>query len=1244
MSQFNPNMSKEQLVSDFRAVDPSYNSMSDDLAYKMITRKFPQYKLNLENQQYKPNDESGIVDKLGDVWKDGYNRSLQGMVYEITQGKKKYDLGNYHPGLVSDIAAGVASFFQPLDFATTVAGGGLGGAATKAVATKYVTKKLIQNGAKPQVASRAARIAVKSNALAKTATSSAGGAGALGLYSGAGEALNEYISDGTVTPGKVVKAGAKGAVLGGMTGATNAFLTQKGVGVIGRTLAETGEFAVVAPALEGRTPTTEDWIHAGGMILGIKGVNVVAKTGLKKLNEFRKDATKQEITYETAPKELNLDVEAGKVAKDSYASELYNNIYTDRKGKREVKIQSFNRDKGEYQLKFLDTNEISLVDRDVFSTYYRRKENVNISPKELRNKRESEVRKLEKELNHSTEQKETNRGLNRASKGEQQIPKKLRENTNSELVNLRDKLVVEKYTKKALDDMEKNGIPMQKARYSIFLDQMLPAPVNKLLDILRPARNQGTVSPVRRMYVAKVDQFVVDQRRTLSETYDLMSNFGFNSTKPTREQAQRLSQAMGVSEANAKSKYWELLSDAVEQGVDIQETRSYRQMSDFLFNRARESGVDVGYLQNYIPRILKQGVAEKIFADIYKISEFVSRETARSGEDMLVKNLKDDYIDLIIQAMNNPESFAKNRKGEANFLNRVIRNAVPSLSKETREAYDSIIEGVKRRDKLEELSPFKAMALMGRLTYGEVFKLDGNLEKARTYELPKSFYERDIRKLLGIYSSNVARRSAEVKSFGSKGEIYENLLKNASVDDVPIMRELHNHVMGTIGYNRRYNLNPGIKDFMQKVMEWETSTKIALGTATAMNLSQFAISSALSAGYWRFTKGTYKYMTDKKFRQQVDASGGNLYKYINEMMGISQQSDISKKVVGRLTDISQFNRINSINNILAAASARVLIDDLVAITSGKRGIGLGRLGSKKWAKSTLNKMGIDHNQIKKGKLPNSTVINAMGRFAVKTQLQKDILADPLVLNRPILKPFLQFKSFGLRQYNFISDTLKFDLAHGNFMPLLRLAAGGMATGAVAIKAKELMKQLASGEKDYDPATFFETDGSEIVENVAAIGAFGFLGDFLMAGLEEGRSVSNALFFFASPPFMSDIEELGKFISALERDYKNYQGDFIKRVPSRALRMTGSPLLKDVAKRIETKGMKLDRIKFLRGRRKSAIIDSVINAGTQEAYQKALEDIKNWNSTYPMFPILVTDIDYKAIIKRKMQKAKKRKQV
>ena len=55
MSQFNPNMTKAELVNRFRDVNPSYNSMTDDTAYRMIIRKFPQYKLNEELEfEYKP--------------------------------------------------------------------------------------------------------------------------------------------------------------------------------------------------------------------------------------------------------------------------------------------------------------------------------------------------------------------------------------------------------------------------------------------------------------------------------------------------------------------------------------------------------------------------------------------------------------------------------------------------------------------------------------------------------------------------------------------------------------------------------------------------------------------------------------------------------------------------------------------------------------------------------------------------------------------------------------------------------------------------------------------------------------------------------------------------------------------------------------------------------------------------------------------------------------------------------------
>ena len=148
MSQFDPNMTVEQLVNDFRAVDPRYNNMSDELAYKVITRKFPQYKLESQQSEYNPNDESGIIDQLGTIWKDGYNRSLQGMSEAIATGKEQvYDLGDYHPGIIADIAAGVASFFTPLDFATTAAGGGLGGilanTAGKQTLKKFVFKKLV---------------------------------------------------------------------------------------------------------------------------------------------------------------------------------------------------------------------------------------------------------------------------------------------------------------------------------------------------------------------------------------------------------------------------------------------------------------------------------------------------------------------------------------------------------------------------------------------------------------------------------------------------------------------------------------------------------------------------------------------------------------------------------------------------------------------------------------------------------------------------------------------------------------------------------------------------------------------------------------------------------------------------------------------------------------------------------------------------------------------------------------------
>ena len=1245
MAQFSPDMSKEELVNQFSNKNNFFNEMSTEEAYTKIVNQYPQYKLNSEESKYAPatKRKTNLWDSLPSPIRKGYNDSIQGMSYEMATGNKRFDISDYDPGVINDLGAGVASFFAPLDFATTVIGGGLGGAATKALVRKYVFKKLVKNGALKTTAGRAA---IKASEFAATSGS---GAGALGLYSGAADTIQQKITDGTIDVGKVVKTSAKGALLGGMTGFTNAFLTQKGANVLTKTASEVFVFGAGAPILEGKVPSPQDFVHAGGMILGIKGVNKVATTGYQKIKKFSQDVKKAEFNYEIIPEGTEGRKELYKASSETEAiarlsGEKGEKVWTDwETGKRGVVVSESPKS---YQFKPFGEKTIS-VNRDRFANFFRSTSKTELSPKEVSTTRKSDIRAMEKELGHNSKVKETNRAL---LIEKTDVKKKISLDSMSEdgLIKLRDKHKLEMYTKESLKNFEKIGIRMVKPRVSMFMDKILPEKINKLFDVVRPAKNQGSVDQVRRAYVGLADTFFTDSRRVVAQSHDLMQRGGFLADKPSSSQVNKLAEKLNISPIEVSKNYWEYLSDAVEKGIELPETIQYRSITDYLFNTAKQSGVDVsGYFDKYIPKILKENVAEEIFADIEGLAKIIFPKSKLSKDEKVREKLStyQDITDLLLQAKDNPDAFIKNNKSAATFLNGIIKGQMNKFkSEKTKQGMTSLIE------EGGELAYFKAMTKLQKLTYGELFRIDGNIEKKRTVNLPNNFYERDIRKLLGIYSSNVARRSAEVKNFGRKGELANVLIDKANKNDAEIIRELHHHVMGDIAYKRAYNFNPSVKNFLQKAVEWETATKIGLGTASAMNLSQFTISSALSAGYWRFGKGAYKYYTDKEFRRQVDASGADLYKYVNELMEISAQSALSKKLVMKLTDISQFNRINSYNNILAAASARVFVDDLVAVVSGKRNIlNPGQMGSKKWAKATLIKMGVDPSQIKKGKVEESTMLNVLAKFATDTQLQKNVLNDPIVLNRPTWKPFLQFKGFGYRQYNFIKETLTHDAVHYNFLPMLRLAGAGFATGAISLKAKEYMKYILSGEESYDPAKFLEADGKEIIENIAAVGAFGYIGDFMMSALDEGKTTSKALQFLATPAFVSDIDNfLNHFLPSVENDYKNYRGDFIKRLPARTLKLTGAPVFKDLVKRDwlfgETKGMKKDRLTFLRGRRKSSILDMLVKSETKKSYDQAFEDMLNWNKAYPNYPLTYTDIDINAVHKRKLQKWEKRKDI
>ena len=80
-----------------------------------------------------PEDKQNFFDSLPLVFKQAYNQSIGGMMYEITHGKKRFNLMDAPESMVRDVAAGIFSFFaSPADFAITVGTAGTGSVLAKA--------------------------------------------------------------------------------------------------------------------------------------------------------------------------------------------------------------------------------------------------------------------------------------------------------------------------------------------------------------------------------------------------------------------------------------------------------------------------------------------------------------------------------------------------------------------------------------------------------------------------------------------------------------------------------------------------------------------------------------------------------------------------------------------------------------------------------------------------------------------------------------------------------------------------------------------------------------------------------------------------------------------------------------------------------------------------------------------------------------------------------------------------------
>ena len=484
---------------------------------------------------------------------------------------------------------------------------------------------------------------------------------------------------------------------------------------------------------------------------------------------------------------------------------------------------------------------------------------------------------------------------------------------------------------------------------------------------------------------------------------------------------------------------------------------------------------------------------------------------------------------------------------------------------------------------------------------------------------------------------------AQTKTFGLRGEKLKDILKDlesrGNSSDASKIRNIHSHLDGTIHRDPTMNFSPKAKKRIEDFMAFQSSTKIALGTAQISNFSQSLISSILDAGYYRYFKGLNS-LRDPKVIEFLKKSGAVEWNMLTEFVGnAAPAGSTSSKIADFLSRKSGFTGMNKVNQWTAAAAGRIFIKDLYKIANSST-VNL----RKKWAQNKLDGLGINYKQFdnlqfklgKGKKISDDMLMRGVNKFARETQLQRDILKDPVIYNNPQTQVFFQFKRFGLNQSKLIDKVLRADLKKGNVTSLLRLGLAGVAGGSLTITAKQLFKELISGKEIYDPESGMELpeDLEGLINNLSAVGSLGMMGDILNSVVDVTGSPTRTAKFLALPAFWSDVENVTKFMQAVEQDASKFGVDFIHRVPARLGKVLGTvPRL--ASQRFETVGQQEER---LEGRKRFAVrdINKLIDANQ---YSKAMSRVRLWNKTHRKDPISGRSISFESILKRKAKKTK-----
>jgi len=1136
---------------------------------------------------------SALWDYIPDFIKKGYNESITGMAQQLATGEAPFDLEDYDPSVLGDIGAGVISFFMPADIATFAAGGGIGGVAAKK-AGKLALRQMMRAGVKKDFATETLEKGMQT--LAGRAGVAAGtGAVALGSYSGVADAMAQEINTNDIDFGQVIKEAGKGAVLGAVTGGVGGRAAYKGSSESVRIAQEIASFGVIDPALDLRLPTPQDFVHASGMILGIRGANMALKVpGRIKRGE---PIIQPQVKAKEASPEFRQEY-AESVLKAREKGEREGQIWTsERKGFEKAEIVK-DAETGEglkvFRVRNVDAKKkktITLGKAEFFKEFDLYKE--GMSPEALKKKRVSEVAGLSKKLT-TEEYGFNNKYLSEVKKGiTGKKDKRSKDMTPLELFKYRKALQYERNLKDIKAEAKAGGL-MEIQPGKTLLERILPEKwVQPMMsaEARLKARESQTLGL---SWIPKADARAKEITGTFVEK--AVRESGLLKFKNPKEVADALE---GKKRVSPEAK-------AIADKIKLQLDEAYKM--------AEKSGIDIaGYIEGYFPRMMKKDIQKIIFDDLMPFLE--------KNKAFMEKKIY--------------------KKKDLAMLNKIIKRSITAgeFSNTTNKAINKLVKDGK-------LSYKEAMESLREDVIGEMYSPFGNLEKKRKLKLPTEFYERDAREIITRYFDKFGRRLANAEVFGKRGNKAKSLLDALRLKDPAeyrVLKEIYGNFTGLSSVDPAKQMSPTARKLAENIMSFEYGTKIGLGFATIPNITQTLISTAVEAGYWRTMRGAYN-LLNKDVVKRIRKSGATHHNVMDILlgtdMGITNPRSIRdglKKiatekgsrlahVANLLTTLTGFKQINYFNQLLAASTAEVYVKDLhrIAKTNKK---GTSRYN---WATRNLERLGV--GEYGKASLSTANIENAMYRFAKESQLQKDILKDPLAFNNPKLRPFFIFKRFGYRQAKYAKDTIRREISSGNVFAPLRMAAGGMFGATFVMWAKDKLIKFFSGQ---DVVREDKEGWAKLIEAFGVVGSMGFFSDIL-----EAEDKLSAVKFFLTPVLLSDIDKAYAGTQALANNIDKYlDGDleswdaFQRSIKGYASIFGSIP--RQIAKQLETPGQREKGISSEKG----SIRTKIFKYYEEGKYTQVSNLFNEWNKKRPSNPLLFEEVNMNAYVVWKIRKIK-----